>query len=53
MSHGSTSFHLNAQESVSWPHILSKNGGIEVPDGRTEQTSAAVTDYDNDSKKDS
>jgi len=29
MSQGSTSFHLNAQESVSWAHILSKTEALK------------------------
>lgn len=33
---------------VSWVHISSKTGAIEVPNSGNQQTSAAVADFDND-----
>jgi hypothetical protein len=39
---------VSGQEAVSWTHISSRNGGIEVPNQGKEQTSAAVADFDND-----
>jgi hypothetical protein len=37
---------INAQ--INWVHISSKTGGIEAPNTGTQQTSAAVADFDND-----
>lgn len=37
-----------SQQSPTWQHISSKTGGIEVPNQGDQQTSAAVTDFDND-----
>jgi hypothetical protein len=39
---------VSGQASVSWTHITSKNGGIEIPNPGKEQTSAVVADFDND-----
>ncbi len=36
------------KNSINWVHISSKTGGIEAPNTGTEQTSAAVADFDND-----
>jgi len=38
----------NAQQSVEWKHLSSKTGDIEVPNNGSEQTSAAVADFNND-----
>ncbi|MFZ2339726.1 MAG: FG-GAP-like repeat-containing protein [Bacteroidales bacterium] len=41
--------YAQAQEKpINWVHISSKTGGIEAPNGGTEQTSSAVADFDND-----
>lgn len=41
--------YAQAQEKpINWVHISSKTGGIETPNGGTEQTSSAVADFDND-----
>jgi hypothetical protein len=39
---------LRGQPTLSWTHITSKNGDIEVPNQGKEQTSAVVADFDND-----
>jgi hypothetical protein len=36
------------QEPLTWKHISSKTGDIEVPNQGDQQTSAAVADFDND-----
>jgi len=36
------------QIKVNWVHLSSKTGDIEAPNGGGQQTSAAVTDFDND-----
>lgn len=38
--------HVSGQ--VTWVHISSRSGAIEVPNRGTQQTSAAVADFDND-----
>ena len=38
----------NAQQPVKWVHLSSKTGDIEVPNNGSEQTSAAVADFNND-----
>ncbi len=41
--------HAQAQQNpINWVHISSKTGGIEIPNGGGQQTSAAVADFDND-----
>lgn len=39
---------IYAQSPVEWQHISSANGGIDVPNGGDQQTSAAVADFNND-----
>ena len=37
---------------VTWEHLSSKTGALEAPNGGSEQTSAAVADFDNDGVND-
>lgn len=43
-------FSLSGQ--ITWEHISSKTGKLEVPNAGKQQTSAAVGDFDNDGKND-
>lgn len=38
----------NVQQPVKWVHLSSKTGDIEVPNNGSEQTSAAVVDFNID-----
>ena len=43
---GWTAYAQKQETSINWVHISSKAGGIEAPNKGTEQTSAAVADFD-------
>lgn len=42
------SFFFNASGQISWVHISSSTGAIEVPNAGKQQTSCAVADFNND-----